>query len=82
VKPIRADEWRTELESALKKAGDDGLTSHEIEESLGLSRHTVSVKLSALYRSGKIRSGRRYIEGRDGVTRPVPVYVILKEKKK
>jgi hypothetical protein len=82
VKPIRADEWRTELESALRRAGDDGLTTQEIVTLMDRSNHYVSVKLAALFRAGKIKSGRRYIEGRDGITRPIPVYVIQKEKRK
>lgn len=81
-KTLNADAWRAEIERYMQKAGDDGMTATEIAEHTGMSRHTTSVRLSALFRQGRIKSGRRMQEGRDGVARPVPVYVIVKEKRK
>lgn len=79
---ITADAWRTELERVMQKAGDEGMTAGEIQEITGMSRHVTSVRLSALHKLGRIRSGRRFIAGKDGISRPIPVYVILKEKKR
>jgi DNA-binding Lrp family transcriptional regulator len=81
-KTLNADAWRAEIERYMQKAGDDGMTSREIAEHTGLSSHTVSVRLAALFRQGRIRSGKRYVMSKDGAMRLVPVYVIVKEKKK
>ena len=82
MKPITADAWRSELERVMQRAGDEGLTAQEIQELTGMSYSTTSTRLSALHRAGRIRSGRRQVTGKDGITRPIPVYVILKEKRK
>lgn len=79
---ITADAWRTELERVMQKAGGEGLTAQEIQDITGMSRHMTSIKLAALHRAGRLKSDRRLVQGRDGISRPIPVYVILKEKRK
>jgi len=82
VTKLTADLWRAELERAMRSAGDDGMSTREIREALGISISTATNMLSNLFRAGRIKSGRRMERARDGAMRPVPVYVIVKEKKR
>lgn len=71
---ITVDEWRSALEAAMHRAGDDGLTMNEIADALGCSPASARDKLAALHRAGRLISGKRPQMSIDGVTRSVPVY--------
>ena len=76
VKPIRADEWKAELERVMLAASDEGLTLLELAEHLGLSDRTTRKRLYLMARAGRLAAGRRNVTGLDGIVRPVPVYRI------
>lgn len=79
---ITADAWKAELERVMRRDGGDGMTAQEIQEATGMSRHITSIRLAALHRAGRLKNDWAQREGKDGIVRRVPVYVIVKEKKK
>lgn len=74
---ISVTEWLVEL-ARLSDRSDDGLTSEEWAEHMGVSVKTTLIRLAAANRAGWLRSGRRVIVRLDGVKSRAPVYRIVK----
>lgn len=79
---ITADAWRAALDKAMKQAEGEGMTAREIEKQTGWSRHMTSIRLAELSDAGRLRNDWAGRKGKDGIVRRVPVYVIVKEKKR
>jgi hypothetical protein len=83
VTSIREDEWLRELEKLSSRGkGDDGFTTREWAEKLGVSVKLASDKLGVAFRQGRLKRGTRNIERMDGKRNQVPVYSILPSKKR
>ena len=75
-RPIREDEWRSELEKVLFRAGDDGLTVQELCAKMRLAEGAVRKRLQAIKLSGRLVIGKAHREALDGTMRLSAVYRI------
>lgn len=74
--PISVDEWRAEIERVMQRAGDEGVTTKELQRALGVSNRTCLLRLQDLADAGRLVPGRRQVSSIDGSVRSVPVYRI------
>ena len=82
TKEVGFDEWKSEIEKYLFKAGDDGVTTKELSEQMGISVSAVRLRLQALKTAGLVRAGRAYRTAVDDIRRMCSVYVLVKKKGK
>ncbi len=80
AKPIERSEWQAEIERIMVKAGDDGLTTKELQNLLGVSNRTCLIRLQELNSAGRLIAGRRQKQAIDGTMRTVAVYRIKRGK--
>ena len=73
---ISHESWKSEIEKAMFRAGDEGMTTREISVLLGLSTKSTLLRVRELYESGRVVSGRRRSKSMDGRIAWVPVYRI------
>ncbi len=77
-KEIRMDEWLAELQRVSWRS-DEGMTSFEISQKLGVSITRVKEMLRAAYRMGRLVVGKSSRPSIDGRHLHVPVYRINKK---
>jgi hypothetical protein len=76
---ISVDEWLAEL-ARLSARSDDGLTSMEWADKMGVSNSLALARLKEAQRAGWLRMGRRSTTSLDGKPTMTPVYQIIKPK--
>lgn len=74
MKDISYESWQSEIQKAMFKAGDEGMTAREISDILRLSVKTTLNRIKELHTSNKIIVGRRRVRSIDGREAWVPVY--------
>ena len=74
--PSMRDDWQAALEEALSASSDEGQTSREIAEAMGVSLRTTMDRLRVLADSGRLGTGRRATRTVDGRPAWCPVYFI------
>lgn len=67
--------WLAEL-NRLSIRQDQGLTSREWSEKLGISVSEVKIRLAEAHRRGWLKSGRRTSTTISGISCQVPVYLV------
>jgi hypothetical protein len=72
---ITLDEWLAAISNATESQPDDGFTSDELAELLGISRSLAVKRLGEAIRAGRVYcAGRRRITRIDGVKGRIPIY--------
>ena len=79
---IRMDEWRSELEKVLFRAGDEGLSVKDLCKAMNLAPLAVRRRLEALKESGRLVIGKKHVLGLDDTMRMITVYRIKQKEKK
>lgn len=74
-KPIRLDEWLTEIEKLSRARSADGFSRRDLQQVLGVSESPAGVKLRQWFDLGLIEfAGNRHEMAIDGRPRMIPVY--------
>ena len=68
--------WKSEIEKAMSRAGDEGMTAKEVAKVLGLSVKSTLNRLHELNDRGKLLIGRRRTKNLSGMDTWTPVYRI------
>lgn len=80
---IKENEWLKELSRlAASSQGDEGFTTREWADKLGVSLKKALEMLNVAHAQGRLKRGFRNHERIDGKNMTVPVYSIIPAKKK
>lgn len=76
---ITAEEWYAELARLSQSENDEGMTSEEIRQLLGMGEKRTARLLKAGVKAGTIKVGQRKVEHDwDGRSRTYLVYMVVK----
>jgi len=78
---ITVEEWRKEVERVMGTSNDDGMTTDELCEAMGMGPAAIRIRLKRLRSAGKLGQGWRDSVSLIGVTRKVPVFWIKRGSK-